>query len=211
MSKLSDFLHTEIEQRGWSKSELARRANISDAQVGDVMNENRNPGLKTCTGLARALDVLPEKIFRLAGLFPPLPASIEEENEAMTLFRQLSEEARRVVVTTMRSLLKLPISSETVIQGTPSGGKEKQSGPLLGDAILRMDNPLRICYEVLVDMMTKEQMTEFVTRLIEKVAEIDATHRNHQDDVQRPESDGRDGIPLSAIPEGNRVSAKTTD
>jgi len=100
MSKLSDYLNEEIERRGWSKRELARRAGISSAQVTDVLNERANPGVEFCVKVGDALRVAPEKILRMAGLLPPLPgidgdAAIAETVELM---RRLTPEVREEVV-----------------------------------------------------------------------------------------------------------------
>ena len=117
MSKLSDFLNDEIEERGWSKRELARRAGISSATVTDVMNERAAPGTRFCISISRALGRLPEDIMRLAGILPPLPPTVEEEREAVNMFRRLNRQARGVILVTMRSLLGAPSAPSQAIDG----------------------------------------------------------------------------------------------
>jgi len=104
MSKLSDYLNTQIIDRGWSKSELARRAGVSISQTTDVLNERANPGAEFCIAVARALGNPPEEMLRLGGILPPLPPTVADEHEAIDLFRRLSAELRQAIINTMRNL-----------------------------------------------------------------------------------------------------------
>jgi len=104
MSRLTDFLNQQLIERGWSKSELARRAGVSTTQTTDVLNQRANPGADFCIAIARALGEPPERLLRLAGILPQLPPAVAEEREALDLFRRLSSELRRAIMDTMRSL-----------------------------------------------------------------------------------------------------------
>ena len=42
--KFRAWLSEELDQRGWSQSELARRAGVSQFAVSSVISGNRNPG-----------------------------------------------------------------------------------------------------------------------------------------------------------------------
>jgi hypothetical protein len=57
-----------------------------------------------CNALARALDEPPERIFRLAGLLPPLPPEVEEEREAVRILRGLSPDLREAAMRMLRGL-----------------------------------------------------------------------------------------------------------
>lgn len=62
--------------------------------VNKVLGENANPGLDFLVGVARALGIPREEVFRRAGVLPPL---IEDESELeafMAEWRQLSLEDR---------------------------------------------------------------------------------------------------------------------
>lgn len=104
MNILSDFLNTQLEQRGWSKRELGRRAGISSTQVADVISGRSNPGADFCISIARALGEPPEHILRLAGILPPLPPSVAGERETLTYFRHLDERLRPAILATLRNL-----------------------------------------------------------------------------------------------------------
>ena len=64
------WLEDQIKGRKWTRSELARRAGVSSAAISDVMNQNRNPGVELCSGIARAFSLPPEEVLRRAGLLP---------------------------------------------------------------------------------------------------------------------------------------------
>ena len=78
------WLTTELDTRGWTNSELARRADVGFSTVSRVFSRQQNPGLDFCIGVARALDLPPEDVLRRAGLLPPLPPSVTEEREIVT-------------------------------------------------------------------------------------------------------------------------------
>jgi len=109
MSKFVTFVNTNLEERGWTYNELARRANLSSGGVSRVMTGQRNPGFDFCVGIARALSEPPEKMLRLAGLLPALPPAVAEESEVVGLFRRLSSQTRSVIVITLRGLAGLPV------------------------------------------------------------------------------------------------------
>lgn len=69
---MSSWLTSEMERRGWSNSELARRADVTHTSISRAINGS-TPGLDVCTGIAHAFRMPPEQVLRLAGLLPPLP------------------------------------------------------------------------------------------------------------------------------------------
>jgi hypothetical protein len=68
------------------------------------MSGERNAGNDTCRALARALDVPEIEVFRRAGLMSSLPASVENDDEALFLFRRLSSDLRPVALDILRTL-----------------------------------------------------------------------------------------------------------
>ncbi len=66
-----DWLENELETRGWTKAELARRAKINQSGLSMLFSGARGPGVDICQSLARALHFPPEEVFRHAGLLPP--------------------------------------------------------------------------------------------------------------------------------------------
>jgi len=102
-----DWLNTEVEKRGWTFNELARQAGLSSGAVSLVLSSQRGAGPEFCNGIARALHVPAERVFRLAGL---LPARIigedneEQKRELIDYFDALGTNDRQTVVTLTRAL-----------------------------------------------------------------------------------------------------------
>ena len=53
----SEWLVNELEKRGWSRSEAARRGNISSSMFDKVINGYARPGIKFLEGIAKAFDL----------------------------------------------------------------------------------------------------------------------------------------------------------
>ena len=99
------WVQSNLEDRGWSYSELARRmGDMTPAGVARVFNDNRGPTFNFCTGVARAFEEPPEKILRQAGLLPRLPPPVAEEREAIGILRRLSDQVRENALAMLRAL-----------------------------------------------------------------------------------------------------------
>jgi transcriptional regulator with XRE-family HTH domain len=83
--EFSAWLIEQIEECGWSQSELGRRAGLGNATVSRIVSDMRAPGPDVCLAIARALREPPEKIFCLAGILPPVPG------EQCREFKEVSE------------------------------------------------------------------------------------------------------------------------
>jgi transcriptional regulator with XRE-family HTH domain len=104
MPEISQWLKQQLEQRSWSSSELARRAGLSQSSVSHVLTGRQVPGLEFCKGVAKALEMPPEEMLRLAGHLPPLAEPVAEEREALRLLRGLSGPMRGVALSLLRAL-----------------------------------------------------------------------------------------------------------
>ena len=69
-TELIRWLQDQLRERGWSQSELARRAGLSHAQVSHVLGGARGAGIDFCTAIAGPLGVPPATILKLAGYLP---------------------------------------------------------------------------------------------------------------------------------------------
>lgn len=97
--KLITFIKTELEERGWSHRELARRARVSQTSISGTLAKQRTPGAEFCIKVARAFGVEPEFMLRLAGILPPLPPGDDALQAAvLDVFKRLSVEKRREVL-----------------------------------------------------------------------------------------------------------------
>ena len=99
MDKFIPWLLTELKNRSWRPADLARRAGLSMGSLSNILNGNRRAGPDLCKAVAQALGEPPEKVFRLAGLLPPLPAAEDELlHELLETFKRLTPEKRREVL-----------------------------------------------------------------------------------------------------------------
>ncbi len=97
------WLIREMETRGWSYSETARRGGISHARISQVVG-GETPGAEFCLAIARAFKMEPEDVLKRAGRFPPEPPVTSRRREADRLFARLSEEDQETLLVQMRAL-----------------------------------------------------------------------------------------------------------
>jgi len=62
----SEWIVSELERRGWSRSEAARRGRISASILDKVINQNSKPGLKFFEGIARAFEMDIDDVLSIA-------------------------------------------------------------------------------------------------------------------------------------------------
>jgi transcriptional regulator with XRE-family HTH domain len=98
-----DWLNQELNKRGWTYSELARRAGISHSTVSTVISRASKPGPEFCLGIARALGLPPEDVFRKAELLPPLRDD-KLTREIISLFPLLKKEDMEALVRFARAM-----------------------------------------------------------------------------------------------------------
>lgn len=80
------WLLAEMEKRGWTQADLARRGNIPTGVLSRIINSQRGPGASTCIKIATAFNIPPQEVFRMAGI---LPKSLTDELENNLSFRQV--------------------------------------------------------------------------------------------------------------------------
>ena len=98
------WLMGELEQRGWSNSELARRAGVVPSTVSMILSGQNRPGFEFCVKVSRAFNLRPEAVLRRAGLLPSLPPAVEEEREAVAILRAVPALVRDTVMVQLRAL-----------------------------------------------------------------------------------------------------------
>lgn len=94
----STWLLHELNRRGWSQADLARKAYMTTSTVSNLLNGRRQVGLGTANSLAKAFRVPVPEILSVAGLIPKIPESTAEEEQLLYLFRQLSDYDREAVL-----------------------------------------------------------------------------------------------------------------
>lgn len=94
METFGDWLTTQLDEKGWSQAELARRAHISQPTLSRIISGLRQVGPDAAAAIARALGQPPEKVFRLAGLLPGrlFPPSGENQGKGAVANPQWAED-----------------------------------------------------------------------------------------------------------------------
>lgn len=94
-------LSEEMSRVGWTQSDLARHAGISQGSISNVLNGQRKPGVDFVLAVARALGVKPEDLYRTAGLLPAKPAAVDlppDLDEVIDLLKRLPSDERKEVL-----------------------------------------------------------------------------------------------------------------
>jgi len=64
----TNWLYEELNKRGWSQSELARRGKIAQSTISSILTGRSNPGPKACIAIAKAFNMPAELVMRKANL-----------------------------------------------------------------------------------------------------------------------------------------------
>ena len=94
-----EWLSHQIYMRQWDQKMLAHMSGVTAAQISRIISGTRRPGPESLTGIAAALKVPPEDLFRRAGLLPmPASATTDDRRLMQDLIRKIerfSPEDRR--------------------------------------------------------------------------------------------------------------------
>ena len=104
--KLATWFKGEIEERGWSLRETARRMGVSHTTAVNIANGRNRPSVKLCRRIAHTFGASPLEIMRMAGLLEPAPADTARLEEVKRLFAELSTEEQDIVLTQMQALVE---------------------------------------------------------------------------------------------------------
>ena len=104
--EFTSWLRQEMQERGMSQADLARKSGLTTAAISNLVNGNRNLGEEAGRAIARAFDIPAETIFRMAGLLPPQTDEADPlVSEGMVLLSQLPDDQRRWAVSMLRALV----------------------------------------------------------------------------------------------------------
>ena len=102
MENFSDWLGNELLKRGWTQSELARRANIHRGTISNIVSGERKAGLDTCLSIAQALQLPADIVLEKAGHLAKKEKTTSETEEMAYLFEQLSPQDREEILELLR-------------------------------------------------------------------------------------------------------------
>ncbi|MBI9042889.1 MAG: helix-turn-helix transcriptional regulator [Anaerolineaceae bacterium] len=106
--KFVEWIRKEIEIRGWTQAELARRSGLSSGSLNNIISGSRNPGIESCTAIAKAMRVKPDFVLKMAGLLPQSQDQPQNPRsmQLLNLFEELSEEHQAAFLELARTFHK---------------------------------------------------------------------------------------------------------
>jgi len=106
MDTFTDWLEQQMLRRGWTVSELARRADLKPASLSRILNGTRDAGLDACIGIAKALGISVDAVVRKAypHKLPPLTEDQTDAKELLHYFYPLPAGDRKRVITIVKAL-----------------------------------------------------------------------------------------------------------
>jgi len=105
--KMITWIEQEIQDRGWTIRELARRSDLSPSTVSEILNRNTQPGLKFYLGMSKAFKVPRQWVFRLAGVLEPSiigEDNAEHKEKLLDYFDVLDSQGRRTILSLAQTL-----------------------------------------------------------------------------------------------------------
>ena len=100
------WLNQQLDLRGWSRSEAARRGGISASSFDKVIGGFARPGIRFCRGVARAFDVPLEEVQRLAGILPQSGEFLPQVRDWNQRLEYLTSEDRASAIAMMEQVLR---------------------------------------------------------------------------------------------------------
>jgi len=108
-----DFLNSELEKRGWSRSEAARRGEISPSMFDKVIGGFAKPGPDFLDGVARAFGLTRREVYARAGRIEPEPDSdTPSARDLLTYFSSLMPDHQADVIEHAKALYALEKSEK---------------------------------------------------------------------------------------------------
>ncbi len=93
--QFAQWLENVLNERGMSQAELARQAGVTRAAINGVLTGARGPGIDLCKGIAQALKIPPEEVYRAAGLLDTEPDDDERMQKIKTLYHTLRHDGSK--------------------------------------------------------------------------------------------------------------------
>lgn len=108
-----EWLSHQIYMRQWDQKMLAHMSGVTAAQISRIINGTRRPGPESLMGIAAALKMPPEELYRRAGLLPPkrgvTPADLTRYDDMLSTIASLTPENQKLL---FELLEKIKLSEE---------------------------------------------------------------------------------------------------
>lgn len=123
------WLVEELDDRGWSQRELARRAGISAASVNQILGEQREPSPDFCISLASAFRLPAEFILRKAGHLPPGPKEETDPRIRATVEQLLTiwNRIKHLDPDSLDALLNIVVTQAEMVEAAANAARRNDS------------------------------------------------------------------------------------
>ncbi|MDY7076794.1 MAG: helix-turn-helix transcriptional regulator [Chloroflexota bacterium] len=95
---LASWLDRELETRGWSIREMARRAGVSHTAIASTLNRKGRPSADLCVAIADALGVPAVEVVQRAGILPPDPPETAAWRRLNEMWVRLPDEDQKHIL-----------------------------------------------------------------------------------------------------------------
>jgi len=89
-----------------TKGELSRRSGVSRGAISNIIKKRRLPSPESCVNFAKALNIPPETVLRMAGYLPEVDADSATTRKILEYARRLPESDRKEILNFMRFKMK---------------------------------------------------------------------------------------------------------
>jgi DNA-binding XRE family transcriptional regulator len=103
---MATWFKMQIEDRGWSLRETARRLDVSHTTIVNLVNGRSKPSVELCKRIAHTFSSSHLEVMRLAGLLDPVPPDTVRLEEVKQLFTELTGEEQDIVLAQIRALVE---------------------------------------------------------------------------------------------------------
>ena len=111
----AQWLQDQLDQRKWKQVDLAKAAELDRAVIHNLLKSKRGPGETTIKAIAKALNLPPEEVYRVANFLPPIAQVTERDERINHRIKMLSDEKRRQVEYFLDYLESWPEPNENAV------------------------------------------------------------------------------------------------
>lgn len=119
-SRFNDWLLTELDDRGWNQSDLARKSGMSPGHISHILAGTRKAGLDFYQGVGRALRVPLDEVLRQAGLIAPPAADDPLIETVLRRMYAIPPSQRQPLIDLLHSLLDIIEPLAAALPASPS-------------------------------------------------------------------------------------------
>lgn len=99
---LSTWLQSEMANRDWTQSDLARISGLHRAIISKIVLGGSKPTPETLEAIAKAFKLPPEQVYRVAGILPQTPDVDEETEKIVYESQDLTDQEKEEVLAFIR-------------------------------------------------------------------------------------------------------------